>query len=297
MIDANKTQMLSGDPNRTQMGTAPTVDPNRTILGGAPSLNVTATIKPIQCPVCKTFNPIAMMFCVECGLIFERALDGDAFGAPAIQLPVLRDENGREYTLRPGENVIGRAGDIAIEDGRISRKHGIVRLNGTSVTFEDVGSTNGTKVAGARLVVGQPMAIDNGVEVSLGGYKLTLSMPGEESKTAMAMGGKTAAISAPPTTDASVGTWSAEGYDFKLTHGKHVFGRKADSAFCIPDPYVSGRHGEIEVSDEGVFLVDVGSTNGTLLNGAKLPADQRVQLNPTDEVQLGSLVFRLILKS
>src|SRR5438477_6102084 len=102
--------MLSQDPNRTQM--AP-----------GPSLNVTQTIQLVQCPVCKTFNPAGEGFCVECGLIFESALPGDVFGAPAVRPPCFVDESGREHFLRPGVNVVGREGDVLLQDSRVSRKH------------------------------------------------------------------------------------------------------------------------------------------------------------------------------
>lgn len=117
MNDLMKTQALSADPNRTQLGAPPVADPNKTVMGTAPTLNATITIKPVQCPVCKTFNPAGMMFCMECGLIFDRALPDDAFGAPAVKLPCLVDQNGKEYPLRPGTNSIGREGDVMIVDG------------------------------------------------------------------------------------------------------------------------------------------------------------------------------------
>src|SRR6187549_1178306 len=107
-MDPNKTSMLTQDPNRTQLGAPPTMDPNKTMLGNAPTLNATITIKPVQCPVCKTFNPAGMMFCVDCGLIFDRALPDDAFGAPVVRLPVLVDAiSGREHPIRPGVNMVG----------------------------------------------------------------------------------------------------------------------------------------------------------------------------------------------
>src|SRR5215467_5483218 len=110
MNDPNRTQALNADPNRTVLGT-PTMDPNKTVMGSPTTLNATQTIKPIQCPVCKTFNPAGVMFCIDCGLIFDRALPADAFGAPAVQLPMLVERSGREHPLRPGTNVIGREGD------------------------------------------------------------------------------------------------------------------------------------------------------------------------------------------
>ena len=95
------------------MAPAPSVDPNRTVMGTAPSLNATQTIKPVQCPICKTFNPAGMMFCIECGLIFDRALPDDAFGAPVVRLPVLVEaSSGREHPVRRGVNIVGREGDV-----------------------------------------------------------------------------------------------------------------------------------------------------------------------------------------
>ena len=294
MQDPNKTQIgAPADPNRTQLGSP--VDPNRTIMG-SPTYEATVTIKPVQCPVCKTFNPVAMMFCVECGLIFDKALDGDAFGAPAVQLPVLVDGNGREYTLRPGENVVGRQGDISVEDVRVSRRHALLRIGQDGVTVEDIGSTNGTAVDGNRLDAGEQKAVGNKSVISLGGFELTLSLPNEVNKTLAAATGKTAAISVQPSLDESVGSLSYGESEIPLLRGLHKFGRRADNSIVISDPYVSGSHGEIEVTDTGVFLTDTGSTNGTYVNDAKLSVGQRTQIVPTDEIRLGQLPIVLKLK-
>ncbi|MBX3111552.1 MAG: FHA domain-containing protein [Fimbriimonadaceae bacterium] len=297
-MDPNKTQMGSApvaDPNRTQMGSV--LDPNRTIMGVGPSINATQTIKPVQCPVCKSFNPPGTAWCVDCGLIFELALDGDAFGAPAVQLPVLVDANGREHVLRPGDNVVGRQGDVLVEDTRVSRQHARVTLDGPVVTVEDLGSTNGTSVGGTRLGPGEKKTLGNGDKVSLGGFELTVSMPGETNKTLAAMGGKTSAMQAAPTTNTAVVWLVLPDSEIPLGLGTHVFGRKSDNTVVIADPYVSGRHGEIEVTESEVWLTDTGSTNGTLLNGAKLNPGQRVQLTKDDVVKLGAVEVRVRFRS
>src|SRR5438045_1242426 len=143
--------MLTQYPNRTQLGAPPTLDPNRTVMGMAPTLNATITIKPVQCPVCKAFNPAGMMFCVDCGLIFDRALPDDAFGAPAVQVPQLVEQSGREHPLRPGLNVIGREGDVMLVDGKVSRRHAQITMTDGRLVLEDLGSTNGTKVNGTAI--------------------------------------------------------------------------------------------------------------------------------------------------
>jgi len=155
-MDPNATRMLEIDPNRTQMG-------------GAPSLNVTQTIAPVQCPICKTFNPAGEGFCVECGLIFQSALPDDAFGAPAVRLPCLVDEGGREHFLRPGTNLVGREGDVIIHDTRVSRKHAEIRRHADGFYIHDLGSMNGTYVNRERVEVTKLAGHD---EVQIGRFRL-----------------------------------------------------------------------------------------------------------------------------
>jgi len=80
-----------------------------------------------------------------------------------------------------------------------------------------------------------------------------------------------------------------------LKLGSNIFGRKAESDIQISDPYVSGRHGNIEITQDGVYLTDVGSSNGTMLNDAKLVPNMRTQVQPDDVIRLGSKEFRVEL--
>ena len=300
MNDPQKTQMgapPSLDPNRTVMTGGPNTDLNRTMMGTAPSLNTTVTIKPVQCPVCKSFNPPGMMFCNDCGLIFEMSLDGDAFGAPAVQLPVLVETSGREHQLRPGSNVLGRSGSIAFEDTRVSRRHCEVMMAEGRVTIEDLGSTNGTSVNGEKLAQGQKKALESGQVVSLGGLELTLSLPGESHKTIQALSGRTAAISIAPTVDESLAWLVFEDREVPLSAGAHKFGRRDSNEIVIADPYVSGVHGQFDVQEDGVYLTDTGSTNGTVLNDAKLAANMKTKLSKDDVVRLGSIEVKIRFKS
>lgn len=298
MSDANRTQMLSSDPNRTQLGGPPMMDPNKTVMGTAPSLQATQTIKPTQCPVCKTFNPAGVMFCVDCGLIFERALPGDAFGAPTVQLPMLVEMGGREHALRPGVNIIGREGDVTLADSRVSRRHAQVTNDEGALSIEDLGSTNGTKVDGSKLVPGERNSLTGNEKISFGGLELQLQLPGQASGNATQVFGsnKTAMISAPPAKEVSPATLVGEGKEFPLRAGTNSFGRKAENDVHIPDPYVSGKHGQIEITDDGVFITDIGSSNGTMLNDAKLVPNMRTLVTTEDVIRLGSMEFQIKIK-
>lgn len=283
------------DPNKTQMiGGAPVADPNKTIMGAAPSINTTVTIKPVQCPVCKSFNPPGIMFCTDCGLIFEKALDGDAFGAPTVRLPCVVDQSGREHQLRPGANVVGRQGDVLVEDTRVSRRHAQVVLDGQSAAVEDLGSTNGTKVNGNK--VEARTTLNTGDVISFGGYEMTFSVPGETNKTLQAMSGRTAAISVAPTVNNAVAWLMVDDDEHPLEPGVHSFGRRTDNKIVVSDPFVSGKHGTFEVDESGVYLTDTGSTNGTILNDAKITANQRTQLQRDDVIKLGEKTIRVRFK-
>ncbi|MBX3096734.1 MAG: FHA domain-containing protein [Fimbriimonadaceae bacterium] len=290
MSDPNKTVMGGpqvADPNKTVMG-GPGLDPNKTMMGG-PSLNTTITIKPVQCPVCKTFNPPGMQVCSDCGLIFEYALDGDAFGAPTIRLPVLVDDNGREFVVRPGVNKVGRTGDIALEDPRVSRAHAVIKSDQGALSIEDVGSTNGTQVNGEAIAANASIPLSAGDKLSFGGLELVLGMPGEANKTAMPAGGRTMAMAAAPGQVAAVAYLVQEGTKHPVATGKMTFGRRDGNDLVLSDPFVSGSHGMIEADGTGVYLTDTGSTNGTVVNDAKLTANQRTQLRPGDRIKLGSI--------
>jgi pSer/pThr/pTyr-binding forkhead associated (FHA) protein len=295
MSDANRTQMLTGDPNRTMMAGSPVLDANKTMMGSAPTINATVTIKPVQCPVCRTFNPGGVMFCVECGLIFDRALPDDAFGAPAVQLPVLVEQSGREHPLRPGLTVIGREGDIALADGKVSRRHAQITNENGVLMVEDLGSSNGTKVNGTAVTAGQKQTLNGGDKVSFAGYEMGLQLPGAPGgNSTQAFGGnKTAAISAAPQKQTAPATLSWDGKDFPLKLGVNTFGRKTDNDVAITDPYVSGRHGEIELTENEIFVTDTGSTNGTHLNEIKLAPSMKTLMTELDTIKIGAIDLKI----
>jgi pSer/pThr/pTyr-binding forkhead associated (FHA) protein len=68
-------------------------------------------------------------------------------------------------------------------------------------------------------------------------------------------------------------------------------GRGGDNDLPIDgDEYASARHARFEPRRDGVYVEDVGSTNGTFVNGIRLGGDRR--LAPGDVVRIGETDLR-----
>jgi len=77
-----------------------------------------------------------------------------------------------------------------------------------------------------------------------------------------------------------------------LLEGLNVIGRAADAAIQIDSPGISRYHARIVVAGAGATLEDLGSKNGTYVNGRKVTSHR---LAEGDEIRLGASVvtFRL----
>lgn len=62
------------------------------------------------------------------------------------------------------------------------------------------------------------------------------------------------------------------GRQYLLTAPKTVIGRGSTSDIVIDDPGISRNHLEIDITDSGVVARDMGSTNGTYVEGHQTPA-------------------------
>jgi hypothetical protein len=96
-------------------------------------------------------------------------------GTDAPVHAVLVAEDGRELTLTGNVTSLGRAldNDVVIADSRVSRYHAQIRRVRAGYVVRDLGSTNGTSVAGRRT---NEQRLADGDEVSLGGFKATLRL-------------------------------------------------------------------------------------------------------------------------
>ena len=83
------------------------------------------------------------------------------------------------------------------------------------------------------------------------------------------------------------------GQSFKVGASAARIGRSPDNDLILRDPATSGHHARLERRGTQYFIVDLGSTNGTLVNGEPV---QEKELKHGDKVTIGqnSVKFSLV---
>jgi pSer/pThr/pTyr-binding forkhead associated (FHA) protein len=102
-----------------------------------------------------------------------------------------------------------------------------------------------------------------------------------------------ASVAASPDALAILRPTAPNGEQIPVRTGTFTIGRRAGNDFVIStDPYVSGAHAMLTCDANGCYLTDVGSTNGTSVNGTRLDSNARQLLLDGDEVMIGQTSYR-----
>lgn len=78
------------------------------------------------------------------------------------------------------------------------------------------------------------------------------------------------------------------GKTYRITKPKTTVGRTDECDIPISDEQVSRKHACLILADQSVTIEDLGSTNGTLVNGLKI---DKIRLKNNDRIQIGSLTM------
>jgi pSer/pThr/pTyr-binding forkhead associated (FHA) protein len=152
-----------------------------------------------------------------------------------------------------------------------------------------------TRVAMQRVAQKPPAALDMKTVVA---PRMAMPTPGGlDAKTGEARQKVPASSPAPARPDATssrigvklTGTTGT----FESGAGRCIVGRDSDATFQIDSKEVSRRHAVISVSPTGVSVQDLGSFNGTKVNGTKISGV--APLKDGDHVSFASFVFRVSL--
>ena len=227
----------------------------------------------------------------------QQARQGARAGAaPAQRLaivlePVAHPELGEiviaDALFAVGRNEAPFSGYPPALTGDLSRRHARVFLEGGGAYIADLGSKNGTTVNGADIRQ-KTSPLHDGDTVTLGpalSYRVRLR------RTAPAAQGESLAslTLTPESSEGGLQPIVITAFPFLIGKAEAAFAQYRELHPRQVD-YLSRRHAHIFVKGDAPYVEDLGSTNGTLVNGKRLDEHAR-RLDDGDTVAFGGLYF------
>jgi pSer/pThr/pTyr-binding forkhead associated (FHA) protein len=209
-----------------------------------------------------------------------------AAAGPLARLALIRPDGseGGSFDVMEPEITLGRgAGPLFDNDAYLSPQHARMVFSGADVLVEDLGSLNGIYV---RIVEPEPLHPGDVIRV---GQELLRYDPITDPAP---LDDGTEVLGSP-----NPGYWgrlslivsrTADGSAFPLMGDEMDLGRERGDILFSDDGYVSGKHAKIYLADNGVFLSDLGSSNGSFI---RLAEPRRVPYGTY--LLIGQQLFRL----
>jgi len=167
---------------------------------------------------------------------------------------------------------IGRApgNDIQLDYPMISGHHARVTRMGDQWIIEDTNSTNGVALNSIDNRIKQSVLHPTD-EIFLGSYHISASRILKEKRL----------------------TQGESPFErVRFSGDRMVLGRDPSVEYPLNYPMISWRHAALERTAEGIWVDDLGSRNGTYVNGVRISA--RTLVKTGDEIGLGSFHFQLL---
>jgi pSer/pThr/pTyr-binding forkhead associated (FHA) protein len=195
-----------------------------------------------------------------------------------------KEKRRKPVELNRSRVTIGRdkCNTLVLTDEGISGFHAEIHIDEGSIFIMDLNSTNGTKVNGAKITTRQPVEIWDVIEfdkVKLEIVDSTKRRPTVERESvtknalekAWALQGKSGTMS---------------GKNFPI--GKAMIVGRESCDLTIDDAMISCPHAKLALDDQNLSVKDLGSTNGTFVNGKKIT---EAILKAGDEIKFDKMVF------
>jgi len=182
------------------------------------------------------------------------------------------------------------------ETARMSRRHARIFVASDSVYIVDLGSSNGTTVNGAAASK-EPVRLFNNDEVIFAGqFKYTVQIPEMVPASSTLVDTPGLQLTLKPKT-ADLDTIVVRRFSFLVGKNSELFAPYRQ-AHAKELSYLSRRHAHIFERDGELYIEDLGSTNGTYVNGQRLDEHAR-QISDGDVIGFGGdfLVYEVSIQN
>ncbi|MEX2326992.1 MAG: FHA domain-containing protein [Pseudomonadales bacterium] len=198
-----------------------------------------------------------------------------------------KDGRAEPVVLAPPGKTIGKGdvNDIVIDADGVNGFHADIKVEGDQVSITDIKSATGTLVNGQKITTTTPL--NAGDIINIQGVDLIVVE--DEGGNA-----KTLVLSGTALMQLGSGAWSliadsgpGKGQIIPVMDRTEI-GRALECDISILEPALSRKHAELELTDDGLLIRDLGSVNGTFVNGEKV---DEVALNDGDVLAFGKIKF------
>lgn len=205
----------------------------------------------------------------------------------------------KEYVLTEGATAtIGRleSNDICIPEQHVSRQHAVINYRDGIFMITDLGSANGTFVNDKQLEGPFPLASGDEIRLYVPVLNFSSTVTEEEERNAMQTGTLITATTNSGRGKLVITTGPQEGQVIPLLLPRIRIGRatsKATWEVSLQDPSVSRPHAQLELVNNNWAISDLGSANGTIVNGDTV-TDKGRSLKDGDLIAFGAtlVLFR-----
>ena len=190
----------------------------------------------------------------------------------------------QEIPLTHTTTIIGRGEtcDLILADKQVSRQHASIQQEQGALWLSDLDATNPAVLDGTALKNRARVALRPGQTIEIGNYTISVE-PSQAAATEVIQ------RSSPFTLRWRKGSGAWQ--DVPLAPGSLTIGRGKESDLQVSDQKASRQHIQLTLENNAVHVTDLGSTNGTLLDGNPIPPRRAVPLSPGQKVTIGEHDF------
>jgi len=208
----------------------------------------------------------------------------------------------REYVLAEGATAtIGRSPNntIPIPERHVSRQHAVISFRDGIFMVADLGSANGTFVNDKQLTDPYPLMHGDVIRLYVPVLNFSAIVTEEEEHKAKMTGTMVVPVGAGGQPKLNITSGPQEGAEIPILTPVLRIGRATKNAtwdISLQDRAVSRPHCEIMLQEDGAWVIkDLGSANGTVVNGVPITAEEPYPLQDGYVISVGetTILFRM----
>ncbi|RPI99123.1 MAG: FHA domain-containing protein [Chloroflexi bacterium] len=208
----------------------------------------------------------------------------------------------REYVLAEGATAtIGRSPNntIPFPERHVSRQHAVISFRDGIFMVADLGSANGTFVNDKQLTDPYPLMHGDVIRLYVPVLNFSAIVTEEEEHKAKMTGTMVVPVGAGGQPKLNITSGPQEGAEIPILTPVLRIGRATKNAtwdISLQDRAVSRPHCEIMLQEDGAWVIkDLGSANGTVVNGVPITAEEPYPLQDGYVISVGetTILFRM----